>query len=413
MQNDLYGINKELKRELERVRKADFCEKNKEILLKYARELQIEGIKPVRIIRYLKTLRIVQRWKNKPFKEWTVEDLKDVVFEIENNGYSVHTINEFRKGLRKFFKWLNGKDWEGLDIVRGERKDDRKPDVLSEEEISRMIEAAVNERDRAIIAIGYEAGLRVGELASLTWGNVIWTDWGAKIKVRGKTGERVIPIVMAASYLREWMLCHPAYDINTGQITDPKTLVFVRINGKDAGKPMSYQVFSKVIKKAAEKAGIRKRVYPHILRHSRATVLANHLTEQQMNLYFGWVQGSDMPAVYVHLSGRDIEGAIKRVYGLEEEEEDKKLHPTKCPRCGELNVPNAKFCHKCGLLLDEKERLKVQLEESEVMPNLMAKILEDPQLLEKFKSALQFVEILEANPRAMERLIQLVEKTVK
>jgi integrase len=39
-----------------------------------------------------------------------------------------------------------------------------------------MIEAAVNERDRAIIAIGYEAGLRIGELASLIWGNVIWTE---------------------------------------------------------------------------------------------------------------------------------------------------------------------------------------------------------------------------------------------
>ena len=40
---------------------------------------------------------------------------------------------------------------------------------------------------------------------------------------------------------------------------------------------MSYQMFAKVIKKATAKAGIKKRVYPHILRHTRATVLANYL----------------------------------------------------------------------------------------------------------------------------------------
>jgi len=75
-----------------------------------------------------------------------------------------------------------------------------------------------------------------------------------------------------------------------------------------------------------------------------------------MNIYFGWVQGSDIPSIYVHLSGRDIECAIKRIYGLEEEEEDKTIKPIKCPRCGEVNTPQARFCHKCGLPLDEKER---------------------------------------------------------
>ncbi|MEM0302140.1 MAG: tyrosine-type recombinase/integrase [Archaeoglobaceae archaeon] len=226
-------------------------------------------------------------------------------------NYSVQTINEFGKGIRKFFKWLNGKNWEGLEIVKGDRKDERKPNVLTEE-IFRMIEAAANKRDRAIIAVGYEAGLRIGELSSLSWKNVVFTDWGVKLKVSGKTGERFIPVVMSAGYLREWLLEHPSYNPKTGEI-DPESLVFVRINGKDAGKPMTYQMFAKIIKKAAKKAEINKRVYPHILRHSMATVLANHLTEQQLSHYFGWVQGSSMPAVYVHLSGRDIEDAIKKI----------------------------------------------------------------------------------------------------
>ncbi len=409
---DLHKGEAALQRELQLIASSNLPEEDKQLLRDFARDMKIKGTSDLRIRRYLLTLRTVKKWNSKPFKEWNVEDLKDVAFKIETNGYSVETINEFRKGLRVFFKWLNGEEWEGLKVIRGEKQRKKKPDFLTEEEISRMIEAAVNERDRAIIAVGYEAGLRIGELASLTWGNVTWTEWGAKIKVHGKTGERVIPIVMAASYLREWLIRHPAYDIKSGEI-DPHALVFVRINGKDAGKPMSYTMFAKVIKKAAERAGIKKRVYPHILRHSRATVLANYLTEQQMNVYFGWVQGSDMPAVYVHLSGRDIEGTVKRIYGLEEEEEDKTLKPIRCPRCGELNVPHAKFCHKCGLLLDEKERLKMQLEEAKVLPDLMAKIMEDPKLREKFKVALQLAEVLEGNPKAMESLNRIIEELVK
>jgi len=128
-----------------------------------------------------------------------------------------------------------------------------------------------------------------------------------------------------------------------------------------------------------------------------------------MNIYFGWVQGSDMPSVYVHLSGRDIEGAVKEIYGLKDKEEDKTLKPVKCPRCAEFNTPNARFCHKCGLPLDEKERLKAQLEEAEIVPEKMTKILEDPKLREEFKAAIMLAEALEKNPEAMKKLNELIE----
>lgn len=44
--------------------------------------------------------------------------------------------------------------------------------------------------------------------------------------------------------------------------------------------------------------------------------MANYLTEAQMNDYFGWVQGSGMPSVYVHLSGRDVDDAILKANGI-------------------------------------------------------------------------------------------------
>jgi integrase/recombinase XerD len=44
--------------------------------------------------------------------------------------------------------------------------------------------------------------------------------------------------------------------------------------------------------------------------------MANYLTEAQMNVYFGWAQGSDTPGVYVHLSGRDVDDAILKANGI-------------------------------------------------------------------------------------------------
>jgi integrase/recombinase XerD len=42
----------------------------------------------------------------------------------------------------------------------------------------------------------------------------------------------------------------------------------------------------------------------------------HYLKETQMNAYFGWIQGSDMPSTYVHLSGRDIDDAILKANGI-------------------------------------------------------------------------------------------------
>jgi integrase/recombinase XerD len=73
------------------------------------------------------------------------------------------------------------------------------------------------------------------------------------------------------------------------------------------------------------------------MRHTRATELANILTEAQMKEHLGWVPGSDMPSTHVHLSGRDVDGAILKPYGIAVDEESKvkiALTLTKCPRCG-------------------------------------------------------------------------------
>jgi hypothetical protein len=128
--------------------------------------------------------------------------------------------------------------------------------------------------------------------------------------------------------------------------------------------------------------GIRKPVNPHAFRHARATHLAKHLTESQMKVYFGWTQASEMAAVYVHLSCRDVDDAILQLHGIKSKEEERdEMEPKACQRCELENPATNTLCSRCGLPLDEKtatEALRAELEQQKV-GGLLEKLLKDEQ----------------------------------
>ncbi|KXA88824.1 hypothetical protein AKJ62_04370 [candidate division MSBL1 archaeon SCGC-AAA259D14] len=81
---------------------------------------------------------------------------------------------------------------------------------------------------------------------------------------------------------------------------------------------------------------------------------AKGVNEAQMREIFGWEKDSDMPSVYVHLSGRDTDEAVLDLYGIQVTESDNQLEMSvrKCSFCGHENSPNAKFCEECNGPLD-------------------------------------------------------------
>ena len=185
---------------------------------------------------------------------------------------------------------------------------------------------------------------------------------------------RRIRIISSVPHLATWIENHPLRD-------KPDAPVWVGIGTRNKNGAVQYKNVRTLIAKLAEKAGIKKRVNPHMFRHSRATHLANHLTEAQMNQYFGWVQGSDMPSTYVHLSGRDVDGAILNLYGMKEDKKKdrKEFAPVKCPRCGTMNSPGGKFCIKCGMPLDIKAAIEIENERKK-MDDIMSTLMKDSEV---------------------------------
>ncbi|TES83760.1 MAG: zinc ribbon domain-containing protein [Hadesarchaea archaeon] len=94
-----------------------------------------------------------------------------------------------------------------------------------------------------------------------------------------------------------------------------------------------------------------------------------------MRIFFGWTKRSDMPAIYVHLSGRDVDATLLEHHGIKCEEKirgDTVLKPVKCPRCKLSNPAGAKFCSQCSMVLDvlEAREIDTKLKHSDEIQEL-------------------------------------------
>ncbi|GIU71942.1 MAG: hypothetical protein KatS3mg003_1421 [Candidatus Nitrosocaldaceae archaeon] len=219
-------------------------------------------------------------------------------------------------------------------------------DFLTEEEIELLIDTADTIQRKAFIAVGYETGARPEELLNIKLKDILFDRLGAKIIVRGKTGERITRVVVYVSLLKEWLNIHPYKN-------DREAYLWLSEATNHKFKPIGLRASEKMFEKIMRLANIKKRSRLYILRHSRATHLANKMTEAQLCSYFGWRLGTKVVQKYIHLSGINIDNTLASIAGLEEHREESRLKIVRCRRCKEVLSPNSKFCIKCGLDTDE------------------------------------------------------------
>jgi site-specific recombinase XerD len=348
-------------------------EQNKQAISRFSDKCFAEGLSKSRVRRYLSSFHTILKMAPDSFElyEAEKEDLEGVVARIEQSEYAEATKCSLKITIKKFYKVIEGEGREYPDKVgfisttRDKSKMDD-PDPLSKEEIKEIINECNNDRDRAMYKVLYEAGLRAGELMSLKIKDVEFSEHGVKINIDGKTGNRKILLVESERYLRNWLTKHPFAESRDSPL-------WVEIKGSDIKEKnpedvaLSYDYMRINLKRKSVNAKIRitqtesnntsSEVHPHLFRHSRATHVATDMTEAAMKEYFGWTQGSDMPEVYIYLSGRDIDREVLKMYGIKEEEKEEKK---KCSRCMKEYKGSERFCPRCGAPLSQKDARKVE-----------------------------------------------------
>jgi len=389
MRADIHNYEKILENTLSRLNSSNIHETNKKAIKRFAQRLMTEGMSYGRVAKYVMHARKLARMLGKPLLKASRADIEGLVRRIEmNRDYKDWTKHDYKVSIRKLYTFLKGSS--GCpEIVAWIRPDSNvknhmlPEELLTEEEVKTMVETARTPRDRALILTLYESGCRVGEILSLSIKNVQFDEHGAVLTVDGKTGMRRVRVIASAPALASWISIHPLKE----NLDEP---LWINQGTRNRDKPLTYRATCETLRTVASKAGIKKRVYPYLFRHSRATHLANHLTEAQMKELFGWVRDSNMASVYVHLSGRDVDNALLKLHGLAtgEKESLEEFKVQVCPRCKMKNSPESKFCNGCGLCLDVKTAMQMDEVRSKA-DKLMNELIKQPKVLDALVDAIE------------------------
>ncbi len=372
-------------------------EANRKAIAGYHTHEVIGGRAPAKRLRTLYELRMLGRWLGKDFASATRGDMEALVLRVETETYERNGITRpysgssrraFKIALRMLFRWLRGTPEfpEEVRWIRAPpiRRTKLPEELLSEAEVAGLLQAAGCARDRALIAVLYESGVRASELLGLRIKHARFDELGLQIVVTGKTGARRVRLIAAAPYVRTWLEEHPRGD-------EPEAPLWVLEHDPD--RHVGWPALRAVLRRAAHRAKVKKRVNPHNFRHSRATALASHMTESVMKEVFGWARGSDMPATYVHLSGRDVDRAVLATYGLTLPDEPQQLllRPKRCHRCRRENEASRKWCGGCSAPLDERAAAEVVAAEmgQRKAEHLLEWLLEDADVQEMLRAKLR------------------------
>jgi len=218
--------------------------------------------------------------------------LREFVFALKDLGLSAATIRRHVSAVRTYFAFLLG---EGVvredpsDRLEGPRIGRSLPDTLTVPEVEAILAAPsiddrLGWRDRALLELGYGAGLRVSELCGLGLTDLVLTE--SLVRVVGKgSKERVVPIGRGVHNAVSVYLHTVRPELDRG---GSRQRVFLN----HRGAPLSRVGAWGIVKRAAARAGIGKAVTPHTLRHSFAT----HLLEG----------GADLRAVQEMLGHADL-----------------------------------------------------------------------------------------------------------
>ena len=255
--------------------------------------LILQGKAPKTIESYAFAVRRVAQYFDRFPDDLTLDELKRYFCDlIDSHSWSAIKID--RNGLRFFYQHVLGQPFPWVDMVKPPRVQSL-PDLLSRDEIARIIRRTTSPRYRAFWLVAYSMGLRLGETLRLTVADIDATHM--RLHVRDSKGNKdrfVILPELALTVLRhEWRRHHHPVLLFPGRPGPDNALA---PGFMDRGS--TQKAFAEVVRDC----GIRKKVSIHSLRHSYAT----HLIEAGLNLLAVQAQlGHTSPnttAQYVHMT---------------------------------------------------------------------------------------------------------------
>lgn len=230
-----------------------------------ARDLAMRGYAQRTQDRYLKRVRHMIARFGRPASELSRDELRDYVEELQALKRSASWLKNELCALRFLYKRTLGRP-ELVSFISLPRQYSPLPTVLSEKEVDDVLNAIRIRRYQAIAMVMYGSGLRISEARVLEVRDI--DGERGVIHVRHGKGNKAREAKLSPSLYR-WLRGYWSRE------RPPAPYLFA----SQAGRLPSDKTICKALSKAAEDAWIKKRVIPHVLRHSFATHLLEHGTD--------------------------------------------------------------------------------------------------------------------------------------
>jgi integrase/recombinase XerD len=246
------------------------------------------------------------------------EDITAYIRSLRMQGLRPSTISRALSSIRGFHAFVFAEERGSsnpAELIEGPKQEKKLPDTLTIEEMQRLLESVPVDidglwiRNRTMLELLYATGMRVSELISITRRQLLLTERLVRIVGKGRK-ERIVPFGrIAHTWLEKYLK-----ELRPGLARNRAGNDVLFLNRR--GKPMSRMTVWNIVRDAVRNAGITKRVYPHILRHSFAT----HLLEA----------GADLRSVQELLGHADI--STTQIYTHVDRSYLKQIHKQYHPR---------------------------------------------------------------------------------
>jgi site-specific recombinase XerD len=322
---------------------------------------QMQAVRGIKALRCSSIAQIMISWKQYLKPSWkiiTTDNLHTAINALNKSKYKRNTKDIYIRVLKYFLTWLVKRGMSsiskddlaeirapGIDSETTETKD-----LITPGELSAIIGGCLTHRDKALCATLHESAGRISEIARLRWGDLEYTSEGIiKLTIHDEKTKkkRYAPLLMSMEYLAAWRAGYP------GKPSDD-ALIFIDRKGQGMTYPnMMYQIV-----RAAKRAGITKRITPHLFRKSRLTEMVREGYQESVIKEIGWAnQSSQMLRTYIKLGSDDVMNEFLIRQGIKKREQKQKENvPRQCSYCFAMNSPISEFCHKCGQPMTEQAR---------------------------------------------------------
>ncbi len=207
MDNDFYNLN--LNKRLQCLKNSDISEVNKQLILDFVDNCFVEGLGQQRILKYISILKMIAIQIKIDFDKVEKRDLFNFISELERSNKSDWLKHDYKVGIKKFYKWFLKDDnpeltrWIKASVSRKDRK--LPEEMLTEQDILEIINCAIKLSDKAMVALLWDIGARIGEIGTLKIRHIKFDEYGAIVNVKGKTGYRRVRAVFIGHRLTNFM----------------------------------------------------------------------------------------------------------------------------------------------------------------------------------------------------------------